>query len=132
MDLVSRSRREALLGHDRNAVRHVRGLGRRGGATAALSLSRDDAERVDREAERNADGAGRMSAARWRNIPPASARTFEFELLPKGPDFDKLVWKALSDIPFGETTSYGAVARTIGHPRRRGRSAPPMAPIRSP
>ena len=30
--------------------------------------------------------------------------------------FDKLVWKALSDIPFGQTTSYGAVTKAIGHP----------------
>ena len=57
----------------------------------------------------------KMSAARWRNIPPGSA-DFQFELLPDGPDFDRLVWKALSDIPFGTTTSYGAIAKTIGHP----------------
>lgn len=41
---------------------------------------------------------------------------FEFELNAEGPDFDKLVWKALRDIPFGRTTSYGAVAKAIGHP----------------
>ncbi len=28
----------------------------------------------------------------------------------------KLVWKALLDIPFGTTTSYGALAKKIGHP----------------
>lgn len=26
------------------------------------------------------------------------------------------MWKALLDIPFGRTTSYGAIAKTIGHP----------------
>ena len=36
--------------------------------------------------------------------------------MPEGPDFNKLVWKALLDIPFGSTTSYGAIAKTIGHP----------------
>jgi len=41
---------------------------------------------------------------------------FELELSPEGPDFNKLVWKALLDIPFGRTTSYGAIAKTIGHP----------------
>jgi len=30
--------------------------------------------------------------------------------------FDRKVWKALLDIPFGTTTSYGALAKTIGHP----------------
>jgi methylated-DNA-[protein]-cysteine S-methyltransferase len=43
-------------------------------------------------------------------------RDFEFELMAEGPEFDKRVWTALMDIPFGTTTSYGAVARTIGHP----------------
>ena len=36
---------------------------------------------------------------------------FELELDAEGPDFNKLVWKALLDIPFGRTTSYGAVAK---------------------
>jgi methylated-DNA-[protein]-cysteine S-methyltransferase len=43
-------------------------------------------------------------------------RNFELELLPEGPEFDQKVWKALRDIPFGATTSYGAIAKTIGHP----------------
>ena len=43
-------------------------------------------------------------------------RDFEFELAAEGPEFDKKVWEALMDIPFGTTTSYGAVAKTIGHP----------------
>lgn len=43
-------------------------------------------------------------------------RDFEFELAAEGPEFDKKVWKALLDIPFGTTTSYGAVAKRIGFP----------------
>ena len=41
---------------------------------------------------------------------------FDFKLNATGPDFHKIVWKALMDIPFGRTTSYGAIARTIGYP----------------
>ncbi|WP_174273439.1 methylated-DNA--[protein]-cysteine S-methyltransferase [Sphingomonas bacterium] len=33
-----------------------------------------------------------------------------------GTAFQKKVWAALLDIPFGETRSYGAIARAIGHP----------------
>ena len=75
----------------------------------------DDAERVDREAEHNPMALENVR----RQVAEYSAgkrQTFEFELLPEGLDFDKLVWRALSDIPFGETTSYGAIARTIGQP----------------
>ncbi len=44
-------------------------------------------------------------------------QVFEFEMQTDGSDFNRLVWKALCDIPFGATTSYGAVARTIGFPK---------------
>jgi methylated-DNA-[protein]-cysteine S-methyltransferase len=74
-----------------------------------------DAEQVDPEAERSAVALDEVR----RQVAEYSAgkrREFEFELNAEGPDFDKLVWKALSDIPFGQTTSYGAVAKAIGHP----------------
>lgn len=35
-------------------------------------------------------------------------------LLP-GDEFQRQVWTALRDIPYGQTTSYGALARTLGH-----------------
>jgi methylated-DNA-[protein]-cysteine S-methyltransferase len=34
----------------------------------------------------------------------------------KGSDFQESVWKALLTIPFGETRSYGEIARQIGRP----------------
>jgi methylated-DNA-[protein]-cysteine S-methyltransferase len=40
--------------------------------------------------------------------------TFDLPLAPKGTAFQCDVWRALQDIPFGETTSYSAVAKTIG------------------
>jgi methylated-DNA-[protein]-cysteine S-methyltransferase len=42
-------------------------------------------------------------------------RDFAFELAAEGPEFDRRVWAALLEIPFGTTTSYGAVAKRIGH-----------------
>jgi AraC family transcriptional regulator, regulatory protein of adaptative response / methylated-DNA-[protein]-cysteine methyltransferase len=35
----------------------------------------------------------------------------------RGTSFQRLVWKALCSIPYGETRSYKEVARSIGHPR---------------
>lgn len=43
-------------------------------------------------------------------------RVFDFALMAEGPEFEKKVWAALLEIPFGTTTSYGAVARRIGVP----------------
>jgi methylated-DNA-[protein]-cysteine S-methyltransferase len=43
-------------------------------------------------------------------------RTFDFPLSPKGSEFQKRVWAELVKIPFGETISYGELARRIGNP----------------
>src|ERR1700733_3819360 len=41
---------------------------------------------------------------------------FELSLTPKGTPFQLQVWKHLCDIPYGETISYGELARRIGNP----------------
>ncbi|MEM7043658.1 MAG: methylated-DNA--[protein]-cysteine S-methyltransferase [Pseudomonadota bacterium] len=41
---------------------------------------------------------------------------FDLPLHFTGTAFQKTVWQALIDIPYGETTSYGAIARAIGRP----------------
>ncbi len=38
-------------------------------------------------------------------------------LVPSGTDFQMRVWQALYDIPFGETRSYGDIARAIDNPK---------------
>ena len=39
---------------------------------------------------------------------------FNFELNPKGTDFQKKVWKALLEIPYGKTTSYLELSKQLG------------------
>jgi len=41
-------------------------------------------------------------------------KDFTLELNPQGTAFQKRVWKALLDIPFGKTTSYLALSKTLG------------------
>lgn len=43
-------------------------------------------------------------------------REFDLPLNPRGSTFQRRVWAALTEIPYGETTSYGKVAAAIGHP----------------
>jgi methylated-DNA-[protein]-cysteine S-methyltransferase len=43
-------------------------------------------------------------------------KRFDVELGAKGTDFQRVVWRALVEIPYGETVSYGELARRIGHP----------------
>ena len=47
----------------------------------------------------------------------AGERTeFDVPLRPTGAPFQLQVWAALLKIPYGETASYGEIAREIGHP----------------
>lgn len=41
-------------------------------------------------------------------------RTFELPLAPEGTPFQLQVWRALCMIPYGETSSYGELARRLG------------------
>lgn len=68
--------------------------------------------------------------ADWRRAPGAfadlrralaayfagEAHAFDIALRPQGTPFQQTVWRALQDIPYGATRSYGAVARAIGAP----------------
>ena len=66
----------------------------------------------------------------WRHDPEAVAeavaqlrayfagelRVFDLPLDPQGTDFQRRVWQALAEIPYGETTSYSELAGSIGRP----------------
>jgi methylated-DNA-[protein]-cysteine S-methyltransferase len=43
-------------------------------------------------------------------------RRFDLRLAPAGTPFQRTVWRALLDIPYGETISYGELARRIARP----------------
>ena len=43
-------------------------------------------------------------------------REFTVPLAPEGTEFQKKVWAALREIPYGETVSYGDIAARIGKP----------------
>ena len=50
----------------------------------------------------------------WRGGPRSR---FEVRLAPEGTPFQQAVWRALRDIPAGRTTTYAAVAASVGSPR---------------
>src|SRR5215467_14215108 len=41
-------------------------------------------------------------------------RLFEFPVKIKGTDFDRRVWERIAGVPYGETTTYGDLARGLG------------------
>ena len=48
----------------------------------------------------------------------AGKRTeFDLPLAPEGTDFQRKVWRTLQEIPYGETISYGELAKRVGNPK---------------
>ena len=55
-------------------------------------------------------------AAALKRYFSGKARRFELDVAPEGSPFQQRVWKELVKIPFGETVSYGELARRVGRP----------------
>ena len=97
-------------------------LGRLGVAWSAAGLRRiwfygaDTALPVPAEWHRLADpafGAGEQLAAYF------SGERVEFDLPldARGTPFQRRVWQALTEIPYGATSTYGEIARSLGRPK---------------
>lgn len=72
---------------------------------------------VDRFGERVDDDPVLAEAARQlREYFAGDRHDFDLSLRPQGTDFQQRVWRALLDIPYGRTWSYGELATHIGKP----------------
>jgi methylated-DNA-[protein]-cysteine S-methyltransferase len=56
------------------------------------------------------------AAAQLSEYLAGERTTFDLPLRASGNAFERLVWAELARIPYGETASYGEIARRIGHP----------------
>jgi methylated-DNA-[protein]-cysteine S-methyltransferase len=86
------------------------------GRLVRFNLRATGAAKLDPDAERNPKALAEIRR-QVNEYAKGKRKEFDLKLAAEGPDFNKLVWNALCDIPFGTTTSYGAVARTIGFPK---------------
>jgi methylated-DNA-[protein]-cysteine S-methyltransferase len=85
---------------------------------AAILWEKDDPRRV-RLGPMKADSNNRFLKETERQSNGyfnGKLKKFTVPLDFKGTDFQKSVWAALLTIPFGETRSYGEIARQIGRP----------------
>lgn len=63
------------------------------------------------------DDAGFTAVRSWLEAYfCGDARSFPGMLAPRGTEFQRNVWAALSEIPFGETKTYTEIAARIGRP----------------
>ena len=71
--------------------------------------------RPDRTTFGPLDGAGFEDVARQLDEYLAGDRSsFELPLKASGTDFDQRVWELIAEIPYGQTTTYGDLARDLG------------------
>jgi methylated-DNA-[protein]-cysteine S-methyltransferase len=85
------------------------------GRLIRFHLRASGAANVDRAAERD-DKAIASVKKQIDEYCVGKRREFDLELAADGTSFQHEVWNALVEIPFGTTTSYGALAKRIGHP----------------
>ena len=76
----------------------------------------------------------RAAACQLEEYFAGRRQCFDVPLELEGTRFQKRVWEALTAIPYGETTSYGALAGALGNPRAvravgRANGANPVAII---
>ncbi|MBK8447280.1 MAG: methylated-DNA--[protein]-cysteine S-methyltransferase [Micropruina sp.] len=60
--------------------------------------------------------ASEAAADQLREYFACERTTFDLTLAPTGTAFQRTVWAALREIPYGRTESYGALAARIGQP----------------
>jgi len=74
-------------------------------------LEADAGEPAEHDAER-----ARPAATQLREYFAGEREAFDLPLALRGTDFQRAVWDALLGIPYGHTSTYGAVARRLGRP----------------
>jgi methylated-DNA-[protein]-cysteine S-methyltransferase len=78
-------------------------------------LNPEDAGAFDPDAKRDQKAIAHVSE-QIEEYCAGARRDFELALAPQGTAFQHEVWSALVKIPFGSTTSYGALAAKLGRP----------------
>ena len=86
------------------------------GRLVRFNLNARGAERVDRTAVHD-EGAIAHVRRQVEEYGAGERVEFDVELAASGTEFQRTVWNALLAIPYGETRSYGEIARAIGQPQ---------------
>ncbi len=94
---------ELMLAGDGEALHHLSMQGGRRPLRADAAWTRDD-------------GAFDNLIGQLEEYFAGARQTFTVPLSLTGNPFEQRVWRALLEIPYGETTSYGEIARGIGSP----------------
>ncbi|WP_156725411.1 methylated-DNA--[protein]-cysteine S-methyltransferase [Streptomyces apocyni] len=87
------------------------------GALTSLSVPGQRGGRTVRPDWRHAPGAFRDAEAQLRAYFAGEVKDFDLVLRTDGTDFRERIWAALDSVPYGATTTYGALAAATGASR---------------
>jgi|SRR5688572_4203794 len=87
------------------------------GPVKASSSSGEARDSRDVEVPSAARAIAQRAASELADYFRGERREFTVPIAPIGTRFQARVWRALRRIPYGETRSYGEIARAIGHRR---------------
>lgn len=68
-------------------------------------------------AEKEASSLAQLACGQLNEYFAGRRKSFDLPLHLKGTDFQRKVWNALREIPYGETRSYKQIAEEINHPK---------------
>ncbi|MFF2847324.1 methylated-DNA--[protein]-cysteine S-methyltransferase [Streptomyces sp. NPDC058001] len=89
-----------------------------GTALTSLSMPGQRSAPTVRDDWRHAPGAFVDVTRQLTTYFAGELTTFAVEFIPTGTDFQRRVWSALDDIPYGSTTTYGKLAERLGVARQ--------------
>ncbi|MGW5560487.1 methylated-DNA--[protein]-cysteine S-methyltransferase [Micromonospora sp. NPDC003944] len=73
--------------------------------------------RVDAAVDQPGDALSRQAVTELRAYFAGELTAFTIPVsMPRGSDFERAVWREMTRIPYGETLTYGEVARLVGDP----------------
>lgn len=116
----------------KEAIRHAAGRSSLGPVLVASSdkgvvaiLIGDDAEQLVRDLQRifpdahlfNGDREAQLRVQRVVDYIESPARGLDLPLDIRGTEFQNRVWRAVRDIPMGQTSSYKEIAQKVGAPK---------------
>lgn len=70
----------------------------------------------DQELGLRDDTIGETVVAQLDEYFAGTRREFDLPLAPRGTEFQRDVWEALTEIPYGQTMTYGELATSVGRP----------------
>lgn len=91
-----------------------------GDASAVLQItfpSRGKAAQAEAGWEQSQRGPIGEAVRQLREYFAGKRTGFDLPLAPRGTEFQRSVWRQLQGIPYGETISYGELARRVGNPK---------------